>query len=165
MTTRLLFTCALLLSAGCVATVQAGPLDDLARPHDGRSMRATSTMRVGEVRRAGEMKLNPKAEPRGDLDEASNWDNFRIAPGQTQVLLDEQGPGVITHIWLTFLGPEPQDWAKDGSANHQEMLFGMYWDGSGRPAVEAPVGDFFANCFGQRSEVVSLPVIVEDADS
>ena len=37
----------------------------------------------------------------------------------------------------------------------------MYWDGSKRPGVEAPVGDFFANCFGKRSEVMSLPVIVE----
>lgn len=129
-------------------------------------MRATSTMRVGEVRRGGaERRLLPKAEPRGDLDEASNWDNFNVAPGETHVLLDEQGPGVITHMWLTFLGPEPQDWAAKGSANHQEMLLRMYWDGNAKPAVEAPVGDFFANCFGRRSEVVSLPVIVEDADS
>jgi hypothetical protein len=145
--------------------VHAGPLDDLAKPHEGRSMRATSTMRVGENRRAGEEKLNPNAPPRGDLDEQSNWDNFRVQPGQTHTLLDVQGPGVITHIWLTFLGPEPQEWAKNGSANHQEMLLRMYWDGKARPAVEAPVGDFFANCFGARREVISLPVIVEDADS
>jgi hypothetical protein len=81
------------------------------------------------------------------------------------VLLDEQGPGIVTHIWITFLGPEPQDWAKNGSANHQEMLLRMFWDGNTRPDVEAPVGDFFVNCFGQRREVISLPVIVEDADS
>jgi len=143
----------------------AGPLDDLAKPHDGRSMRSTSTMRVGEVRRGGERKLDPKAEPRGDLDEQSNWDNFNVPSGQTHTLLDVQGPGTITHIWLTFLGPEPQDWAKNGSANHQEMLLRMYWDGNTNPAVEAPVGDFFVNCFGQRREVISLPVIVEDADS
>jgi len=128
-------------------------------------MRATSTMRVGENRRGGELKLDPKADPRGDTEEPSNWDNFRIPPGATHVLLDEQGPGVITHLWLTFLGPEPHTWAKQGSANHQEMLLRMYWDGHPRPAVEAPVGDFFANCFGKRSEVISLPVIVEDADS
>ena len=129
-------------------------------------MRATSTMRVGEVRRGGaERKINPKADPRGDLDEASNYDNFNVPPGETHVLLDAQGPGMITHLWITFLGPEPQDWAKKGSANHQEMLLRMYWDGRPRPAVEAPVGDFFANCFGRRSEVISLPVAVEDADS
>jgi len=154
---------------GCWATLvaTAGLLDDVARPQEGRSRRATSTMRMGEVRRgpAAERKINPKAEPRGDLDEASNWDNFNILPGETHVLMDEQGPGVITHIWLTFLGPEPQDWAKNGSANHQEMLLRMFWDGSPRPAVEAPVGDFFASCFGQRREVISLPVVVEDGDS
>jgi len=45
------------------------------------------------------------------------------------------------------------------------MLLRMFWDGSDRPAVEAPLGDFFANCFGRRSSVISIPVIVEDADS
>ena len=129
-------------------------------------MRSTSTMRVGEVRRGGgEKKLNPKAEPRGDLSEESNYDNFTVPPGQTHVLMDEKGPGVITHIWLTFLGPQRQNWAKNGAANHQEMLLRIYWDGEDRPSVEAPVGDFFANAFGNRSEVNSLPVIVEDADS
>jgi len=129
-------------------------------------MRATSTMREGEARRGGGPRShNPKRPPRGDSSEESNWDNFRVAPGETHVLFDERGPGIITHIWMTFLGPEPQAWAKDGSANHQEMLLRMYWDNQPQPAVEAPVGDFFANCFGRRSEVISLPVIVEDADS
>lgn len=144
----------------------AASLAELARPHEGRSMRATSTMRVGEVRRGGaERRLDPKADPKGDLEEASNWDNFRVPPGETHVLLDAQGPGVIQHLWITFLGPEPQAWAKDGSANHQEMLLKIYWDGREGPAVEAPLGDFFANCFGKRREVLSLPVAVEDADS
>src|SRR5581483_5585496 len=91
--------------------------------------------------------------------------NFRVAPGATHVLMDAKGPGEITHIWLTFLGPEKQPWAPEGSATHQDMLLRIYWDGSDKPGVEAPVGDFFANCFGIRSEVISLPVIVEDADS
>ena len=149
-----------------------GILDSLARPQSGRSMRATSAMRVGEIRRgpegdrnAGERRYNPKADPRGDDDVQSNWDNFNVPPGGTHVLLDEQGPGVITHIWITFLSPEPQDWAPQGSADHQELMLRMFWDGNPRPAVEAPVGDFFANCFGKRSEVISVPVIVEGADS
>lgn len=145
----------------------AAPLmGELAKPQEGRSMRATSTLRVGEIRHGdADRRLKPKADPRGDLDEASNFDNFTVPPGATHVLMDEKGPGVITHIWITFLGPEPQGWAKNGAANHQEMLLRMYWDGDERPAVEAPVGDFFANGFGKRSSVVSLPVIVEDADS
>ena len=137
----------------CFAFLRVGYADfmaELAQPHQGRSMRVTSTA-----------KINPEGEP----DPNSNRDNSNVAPGQTEVLMDVKGPGVITHIWMTFLGPEPHPWAKGGSANHQEMLLRMYWDGSERPAVEAPVGDFFANSFGKRSEVISLPVVVEDADS
>ena len=143
-----------------------GSLSDLTKPQEGRSMRETSTMRVGEVRRGdAARKIDPTADPKGDLEEASNFDNFRITAGETHVLMDAAGPGVITHMWITFLGPEPQGWAKHGAANHQEMLLQIFWDGNPLPAVEAPVGDFFANCFGRRSEVVSLPVVVEDADS
>ncbi len=145
--------------------VLSGPLDDLAKPMDGRSMRATSTMRQGESRRMGHDIIRPDAPPRGDTNEMSNWDNFTVAPGKTHVLLDAQGPGVINHIWMTFLGPEKQDWAKNGSANHQELLLRMYWDGNDRPGVEAPVGDFFASCFGQRHEVISLPVVVSDGSA
>ncbi|MFN3653091.1 MAG: glycoside hydrolase family 172 protein [Armatimonadota bacterium] len=135
-------------------------LGDLAHPQEGRSRRVTSTFREGAGGR-----YDRNAPPKGDREERSNFDNFRVAPGETHVLMDEKGPGVITHIWMTFLGPEPQDWAPLGSATHQDMLLRIYWDGSKRPAVEAPVGDFFANCFGKRSEVRSLPVVVEDADS
>ena len=58
----------LLVIAGLAShgTWAASFMEDLAQPHEGRSMRATSTMRVGEVRRGNdERKLNPKADPRG----------------------------------------------------------------------------------------------------
>jgi hypothetical protein len=167
-----------------------GPLDNLAKPQEGRSMRATSSFRGG-VGGKSKVALDAEGKPRRDKDgkvirrlvydpdadymgeydsanpeaENSNFDNFQVDPGKTHVLLDAKGPGVITHIWLTFLGPEPQMWAEKGAANHQEMLLRIYYDGSDRPGVEAPVGDFFANCFGKRSEVISLPVVVEDGDS
>ncbi len=123
-------------------------------------MRATSSFRLG-----ADGKYDPRADPLGDRTERSNYDNFRVAPGATHTVMDVKGPGMITHMWFTFLGPEPGGWAGAGSATHQDMLLRIYWDGSDRPGVEAPVGDFFANCFGKRSEVKSLPVIVEDADS
>ncbi len=167
----------LVFSVGCGSdrtadTESGGVLESLAKPQEGRSMRATSAMRVGEVRRgpdgdrnAGERRYDPNAVPRGDDNVQSNWDNFNVPPGGTHILLDTKGPGVITHIWITFLGPEPQDWAPQGSANHQELMLRMFWDGNPRPAVESPVGDFFANCLGERREVISLPVIVEGSDS
>ncbi len=118
-------------------------------------MRASSTYRVGK-----DGKRDPNGMPVGDLDEHSNSDNYRVAPGKTHVVMDVKGPGVITHMWFTFLGPEKQDWAPQGGATHQDMLLRIYWDGSEKPGVEAPVGDFFAGCFGKRSEVISLPVVV-----
>ncbi len=149
-----------------------GFLGDLAKPQEGRSMRATSAMRVGELRRGpnGERNEGPRqydntADFRADADVKSNWDNYNVPAGGTHVLLDEKGPGLITHIWITFLGPEPQDWAPKGSADHQEIMLRMYWDGGERPAVEAPLGDFFANSFGRRAEVISVPVVVEGGDS
>ncbi|MEN6338357.1 MAG: glycoside hydrolase family 172 protein [Phycisphaerales bacterium] len=153
---RLSVVAGLLMSLAGGRVCLADLLGDLAKPHDGRSMRATSTRKIG---------ADGKPDPNGAPDPNSNSDNSNVAPGQRKILLDAKGPGVITHIWMTFLGPERQNWAKNGSANHQEMLLRMYWDGAEKPAVEAPVGDFFANSFGKRSSVVSLPVIVEDADS
>jgi hypothetical protein len=44
------------------------------------------------------------------------------------------------------------------------MVIRMYWDGSREPAVEAPLGDFFAAGFGERLEVKSIPVQVEGGD-
>jgi hypothetical protein len=158
--TALVTMVAMILALPAIAARADDLLSGLARPHEGRSMRATSSFREGR-----DGKYDPRAAPKGDLDEKSNRDNFRIPAGATHVLMNVDGPGEITHIWLTFLGPEPQEWAPKGSANHQEMLLRIYWDGHERPAVEAPVGDFFANCFGKRSEVISLPVAVEDADS
>lgn len=153
-----------LLVPALLALATAAHADDLlgglAKRHDGRSMRSTSTFRGGK-----DGKYDPKAPPTGDLKEHSNYDNFTVPPGQTKVVLDAKGPGAITHMWFTFLGPEPQGWASKGSANHRDMLLRIYWDGREKPAVEAPVGDFFANCFGKRSQVISLPVVVEDADS
>lgn len=137
-----------------------GSLADLTKPQDGKSMRVTSTFREGK-----DGKYDAKAFPKSDLIEKSNYDNFRVQPGQTHVVMDVEGPGVITHMWFTFLGPEAQAWAPNGSANHRDMLLRIYWDGSKKPGVEAPMGDFFASCFGRRSQVISLPVQLEDADS
>ncbi len=140
---------AIFIASGFLAVrAEAQSLDALARPIQGRSMRATSTQR----------------DKNGDYAHG-NRDNSRVPPGETKILLDAKGPGVVTHIWFTFLGPEPHHWAPKGSANHQEMLLRITYDGCKTPGVEAPLGDFFANCFGKRSEVLSLPVIVEDADS
>ncbi|HEY3321907.1 MAG TPA: glycoside hydrolase family 172 protein [Planctomycetota bacterium] len=131
------------------ATAHASTLEDLTRLRDGRSRRVSSTAKL----------------PNGRPDPNSNGDNVDVPPGKTHVLADLKGPGTITHMWMTFLGPEPHPWAPKGAANHREMVLRIFWDGRDKPGVEAPVGDFFACGFGERMAVNSLPVQVEGGAS
>jgi Protein of unknown function (DUF2961) len=64
-----------------------------------------------------------------------NADYRRIAPGETLVLMDERGPGEITHVWTTM-------WA-DGGPALKALVLRMYWDEETTPSVESPLGDFF----------------------
>jgi hypothetical protein len=64
-----------------------------------------------------------------------NGDARAIARGETLTLLDEAGPGLITHVWVTIASDDP---------NHlKALVLRMYWDGESAPSVEAPIGDFF----------------------
>ena len=68
-----------------------------------------------------------------DLD--SNDDSKRPLPGETIVLADLKGPGVITHMWITVAASE-YAWPK-------LLRLRIYYDGSTTPSVDAPIGDFF----------------------
>jgi len=57
-------------------------LSELARPMDGRSMRESSTHRLG---------ADGKFDPNGKPDANSNWDNKNVGPGETKVLMDIAG--------------------------------------------------------------------------
>jgi D-arabinan exo alpha-(1,3)/(1,5)-arabinofuranosidase (non-reducing end) len=123
-------------------------LDALTRYEEGKSMRETSARWKSDMYAGG-----------------NNSDNIgSVTPGSTLVIADLKGPGVITHMWFTMI-EGPHRWAPNGAANMQEVLIRIYWDDREQPDVEAPFGDFFANCFGKRMEVISLPVVVEDGDS
>jgi hypothetical protein len=127
--------------------------EDLAKPKQGKSMRSSSAFKKG-------------GSPLGDDSEESNLDRAgAVQPGTSATVLDVKGPGAITHMWFTFVGPSPKRSGKTGSANHGEILIRMYWDGDPRPAVEAPFGDFFASPLGERRQVISLPVVVESGDA
>ncbi len=100
-----------------------------------------------------------------DPDLASNYDRRTyIEPGETMVLADIQGPAVVNHIWLTFAEARPSWLEANGAAAPDEIVLRMFWDDRPEPAVEAPLGDFFAAGFGLRREVRSLPVQVEGGD-
>lgn len=82
--------------------------------------------------------------------ERKNSDRRRIDPGQTLTLGEIQGNGRITHMWFTI-------WA-DSTDYLRELVFRVYWDGEQTPAIEAPLGDFFALGFGKMVEFNSAPV-------
>ena len=69
-----------------------------------------------------------------------NEDFIHVAPEETRVLLDVDGPGMITHIGMTAVEPDVLDF--------RDALIRMYWDNEETPSVEVPFGDFFcvANC-------------------
>ena len=95
----------------------------------------------------------------------SNGDRIKaVKPGETVELAGIKGPAVINHIWLTFNDARPNWLEAAGSANPAEIVLRMYWDDSPVPAVETPLGDFFAAGFGIRMEVQSIPVVVEGGD-
>lgn len=116
----------------------------------------------------GLMQIRPgqsRAITSADPNPNSNADRIRyITPGETRVLADIKGPAVINHIWLTFNEARPNWLEAGGSARPDEIVLRMYWDDAKEPAVEAPIGDFFAAGFGLRHEIRSVPVQVEGGD-
>lgn len=55
-----------------------------------------------------------------------------VEPGETVTLLETDGPGCVTHIWMTL-----------GQNDPRRVVLRMYWDGETDPSVEAPLADFF----------------------
>jgi hypothetical protein len=70
-----------------------------------------------------------------------NSDRWPIAPGQTQEVYNQKGPGVITHIWFT-VAAQSQNYLK-------ELTLRAWWDDEENPSIETPLGDFFGLNLGQ----------------
>ncbi len=84
-------------------------------------------------------------------DRSGGNDDFRpLAAGETLTLLDEAGPGEISHVWITI--------ASDERFHLKKMVLRMYWDGEASPSVEAPVGDFFGLGLGDYHLYQSAPL-------
>jgi hypothetical protein len=118
---------------------------DLARVRDARSGRVSSWDQRGR-----------------------NQDNWIIGPGETRVITELEGPGAVTHIWMTqfcrrTLGPGLIDPILGGSAApvleihpalgntweeadpdyYRKVLLRVTYDGQEDPAILVPLGDFF----------------------
>jgi hypothetical protein len=67
-----------------------------------------------------------------------------IGSGSIFPMATIDGPGTITHIWLTT---PPNNW--------RTLVLRAYWDDATDPAIEVPIGDFFANGWGRFAQVSS----------
>ncbi len=73
-----------------------------------------------------------------------NSDSIRIESGETKIIAEISGPGVISHIWMTSFGKwGPGDDRDFDSLTLRKMLIKIFWDGEDEPSVHVPVGDFF----------------------
>jgi hypothetical protein len=90
-----------------------------------------------------------------NVDRASNDDCKRPIPGETVVLADLEGPGVVDHIWVTIAANE-YGWPR-------LLRLRIYYDGSATASVDAPVGDFFGVGLGQERPLAST--MVRDSSS
>jgi hypothetical protein len=104
----------------------AGPWDHLFAPRGGRFLHVSSYDTAG-----------------------GNRDRHEIAPGDSAVLLDLEGPGVVRRLWLTVASRDPH--------YLRRIALRMYWDGETEPSVDVPLGDFFGNGFDRR-HYAALPM-------
>jgi len=59
-----------------------------------------------------------------------------VKAGEQLVMMDVKGSGIIRRMWLSGTIPRSEE-------QRRMVRIDMYWDGSKKPAVSAPIGDFF----------------------
>ena len=67
-----------------------------------------------------------------------------VEAGETQVLLDVKGQGIINRIWITIIDRSPE--------MLRSLKLEMFWDGEKKPAVSVPFGDFFGMGLGKTAK-------------
>lgn len=71
-----------------------------------------------------------------------------VPKGEKVVIADVTGQGAIKHIWIT-----------DNAVAGRLLILRIYFDGCAKPAVEAPLTDFFCNAdYNEYRQISSLPI-------
>lgn len=108
-------------------------LRDIARLRDARRRRQSSWDRTG-----------------------GNWDFQILPPGESHNMLDVEGAGVVTHVWVTIAAAGAKD-----ELFLRNLILRMYWDGEQSPSVEVPIGDFFGMGHALIRDFISLPLSMQ----
>ena len=66
---------------------------------------------------------------------------YIVQPGETKTLMDVKGAGIIQRFWMSgSIGVN--------KVQRRAVRIDMFWDGAKKPAVSAPIGDFFGVAHG-----------------
>ncbi len=98
------------------------------------------------VSSGGQSKRSSSTDPNFN----GNGDSRLISPGETLVLADLEGPGIIRHLWNTSASLNPY--------SARALVIRIYWDNAEKPSVEVPLGDFFGVGQGANVDFQSYPV-------
>ena len=127
------------------------PMADLARLRSGVVTRSISPENPsGAPGQGGRATVGTGAGAGREL--GRGWKispSIEIPAHTTVTLADIDGPGRITHIWMTT---HTDHW--------RSLLLRAHWDGSATPAVEVPVGDFFGQGWGRFAQLSSSMIAV-----
>jgi hypothetical protein len=131
-------------------------LGNLSRLSTAETRSISAENPTGEKGQGG-MAIDPEHGPSRDL--GQGWKvrpSIRIQPGETAELAYIDGAGAIQQIWMT------------PSGNYRYSILRFYWDDQEQPAVECPVGDFFASAytsFNVYAPINSLPICVNPGNA
>ncbi|MEO6719433.1 MAG: glycoside hydrolase family 172 protein [Ferruginibacter sp.] len=67
-----------------------------------------------------------------------------VEAGETEVLLNVKGQGIINRIWVTIMDRSPE--------MLRSLKLEMFWDDEKKPAVSVPFGDFFGMGLGKTAK-------------
>ncbi len=115
---------------------------------------------MGNLDKLAVLKNGVKSRRVSSFDKTGgNGDCRWVKQGETVVLADIKGAGIIRHIWFTH---------DDQNANdpnlRRNMILRMYWDNEEKPSVECPFGDFFGQGFAQNYTYAALPLSASPRD-
>ena len=141
---------ALIFIVSCKTTKQTNLLNAINEPYEFSKLQSRS---ITQENPTGEKGMGGKDRGNGSLRKGAPA--FRIIePGETKVLCDIKGQGMIRHFWLTFDG-----FSGKNIGRHPEMsrncIVRLYWDDSETPSVEAPLSDFFGIAHGRAASYMT----------
>lgn len=112
---------------------------------------------LGSLGRLPFIRENTRRGRESSWDETGgNDDRFHLDPGEKAELAALEGPGSVTHIWMTL----------DCTEKHylRKAVLRMFWEGEENPSVEVPVGDFFGLGHALSKNFSSLPLTMSPKD-